>query len=403
MGQESSPFLDFQIQGGSKGRKSMEVMILQIHTFITALAQTGAQPLWHGFLFKLVPFIIVLGLLIFFHELGHFLAAKFFGVKVERFSFGLGPRLIGLKMGETDYRISAFPLGGYVKMTGEGIDEEVPEEDEARSFLYKPAWQRMIIVLCGPFFNFFFAVAVFSLGFLFVGQVFLTSQIGEVKPNFPAYQAGLRSGDTIVQVAGRPVKTWKELPEIIHKNQGQPIPLTFIRGGKRYTTEVTPVKSMVKNIFGEEANEPVIGITPSGKYFTKKLGPLESFRNGVLQTWGVIKLTWISLVKLVERKLPLETLGGPIFIAQLAGQEAQEGWTNLLFFTALLSVNLGILNLLPIPILDGGHLFFFGLEWIVGKPISLKKREMAQQVGLFILIMLMVFVFYNDIMRILQQ
>jgi len=381
----------------------MEMILLQIQSILPGLsAIADVRFLFSGFLFKLVPFIIVLGLLIFFHELGHFWAAKFFGVKVERFSFGLGPRLVGLKVGDTDYRISAMPLGGYVKMVGEGLDEEVSEKEKQFSFSHKAVWKRMVIVLCGPLFNFFFAVGVFSLGFLLVGQVILTSEIGEVKPDYPAYHAGLRSGDKIISMAGRSITTWKELPEIVRKNPGKPIPVVFIRGERKYSTEVTPISSTVKNIFGEEVQERVIGVTPSGKYFTKELGSFEAVQGGIIQTLGIIKMTLISLIKLIERKLPLETLGGPIFIAQLAGQQAQEGWTNLLFFTALLSVNLGILNLLPIPILDGGHLIFFGIEWIIGKPLSLKKREVAQQVGMFILVMMMVFVFYNDIVRILQ-
>jgi regulator of sigma E protease len=382
----------------------MEAIILQFQTIFTLLAGTTAdQPWFYGLLFKVVPFIIVLGLLIFFHELGHFGAAKFFGVKVERFSFGLGPRLFGLKVGDTDYRVSAFPLGGYVKMVGEGLDEEVPLEEQRVSFSHKAVWKRMIIVLCGPLFNFFFAIAVFCLIFLVVGQVILTNEIGDVKPDYPAHKAGLRSGDKIIRIADKPISSWKELPEIIRGNPGKAVPLVFIREGREYRVEVTPVKTTVKNLFGEEVQEAVIGVSPSGKFFTRELGLLEACENGIVQTWGTIKLTWISLVKLVQRKVPLETLGGPIFIAQLAGQQAQEGWTSLLFFTALLSVNLGILNLLPIPILDGGHLVFFGLEWILGKPLSLKKREVAQQVGMFILIMLMVFVFYNDIARIIQH
>jgi regulator of sigma E protease len=381
----------------------MEMISLPIQNLFTFFAAAAeASPWYYGIFFKLGPFIVVLGLLIFFHELGHFLAAKWFGVKVERFSFGLGPRLIGLKVGETDYRISAFPLGGYVKMVGEGLDVEVPEEEKIRSFSEKAVWKRMLIVFCGPVFNFFFAVGVFFLGFLFVGQTILTSEIGEVKPNYPAYQAGLRSGDKILRLAGRPVSNWKDLPEIVRKNPGNPISVVFARGDRQYTTQVTPISSTVKNFFGEDVQEAVIGVTPSGKYFTKKLGLWGAFQSGVGQTYEITKLTIVSLIKLVQRKVPLETLGGPIFIAQLAGQQAQEGWTNLLFFTALLSINLGILNLLPIPILDGGHLIFFGIEWIIGKPLSLKKREIAQQVGMFILILLMVFVFYNDLVRIIQ-
>ncbi len=381
----------------------METIILQLQSLSTFfLATAEAQPWFYGILFKLVPFIIVLGLLIFFHELGHFGAAKIFGVKVERFSFGLGPRLVGLKVGETDYRISALPLGGYVKMVGEGLDDEVSEEEKERSFSDKAVWKRMVIVFCGPLFNFFFALVVFFLGFFFVGQVILTSEIGEVKPDYPAYHAGLRSGDKIIRMAGRPITTWKELPEIVRANPGKPIPVVFVRGEQSYAADITPIRSTVKNLFGEDVQETVIGVTPSGKFFTQELDLLEAFQGGIAQTWGITKMTVISLLKLIQRKVPLETLGGPIFIAQLAGQQAQEGWTNLLFFTALLSINLGILNLLPIPILDGGHLVFFGIEWITGKPISLKKREIAQQVGMFILILLMVFVFYNDIVRIIQ-
>ena len=287
-------------------------------------------------------------------------------------------------------------------MVGEGLDDEVSEEEKERSFSYKAVWKRMMIVVCGPLFNFFFAMGVFSLGFLLVGQVILTSDVGEVKPDYPAYKAGLRSGDKIISMAGRPITTWKELPDVVRKNAGKAIPVIFVRGDRQYKTEVTPITSTVKNIFGEDVQETVIGVSPSGKFFTKSLGLGEALQGGILQTYEIIKLTVVSLIKLVQRKVPLETLGGPIFIAQLAGQQAQEGWANLLFFTALLSVNLGILNLLPIPILDGGHLVFFAIEWISGKPLSLKKREIAQQVGMFILILLMVFVFYNDIVRIIQ-
>lgn len=381
----------------------MEMILLQIQNLMAVLTATAEAPSWYyGLLFKVGPFILVLGLLIFFHEMGHFLAAKFFGVKVERFSFGLGPRLVGIRVGETDYRISALPLGGYVKMVGEGLEDEVLEEEKERSFSHKAVWKRMLIVFCGPVFNFFFAIGVFFLGFLFVGQVILTSDVGEVKPDYPAYKAGLRPGDKIIRMADRPITTWKELPDIVRKNPGKPISVIFIRGGQQYKTEVTPIPSTVKNLFGEDVQETVIGVSPSGKFFTQDLGLWGAFQAGIVQAYEITKLTVVSLVKLVQRKVPLETLGGPIFIAQLAGQQAQEGWANLLFFTALLSINLGILNLLPIPILDGGHLIFFAIEWVIGKPLSLKKREIAQQIGMFILILLMGFVFYNDVIRMIH-
>ena len=370
---------------------------------LNLLAALEPSPWLSGFLYKVIPFIIVLGLLIFFHELGHFLAAKAFGVRVVAFSFGFGPRLLGLKVGETDYRVSAIPLGGYVKMTGEGPDEDLTTEDQQVSFSHKALWKRMLIVFCGPFSNFLFSVLVFFFVFLLLGQMILTNEIGEVKPNYPAYKAGLRSGDTIFQVAGRTIRNWKELPEVIKQNPNRAIPVIFERGNKRYRTEVTPISSPVKNIFGEEVRETIIGISPSGKFITREQGPLEALGDALVQTWTISKMTVLSVVKLIQQKVPLDTLGGPILIAQLAGQQAQEGWTNLLFFAALLSINLGILNLLPIPILDGGHLLFFGIEGVIRRPLSLKKRELAQQIGMAILILLMVFVFYNDILRIIQQ
>ena len=179
--------------------------------------------------------------------------------------------------------------------------------------------------------------------------------------------------------------------------------MVFERGKERIETVVTPIQRPIKNIFGEEVQEAVIGISPAGHLVNRDLS-LEALRDGGVQTWKVTQLTIISLVKLMQRRLPLETLGGPIFIAQLAGQQAREGWVNLIMFTALLSVNLGILNLLPIPVLDGGHIFFFLLvEAILRRPLSLKSREVAQQVGMFVLILFMVFVFYNDLLRVFSK
>jgi len=185
--------------------------------------------------------LIGLGIMVFVHELGHFLAAKLFGVRVIRFSFGLGPRLVGIKLGETDYCLSAFPLGGFVKMVGEGTGDEVPPEEEARSFANKPVWQRIVIVFCGPLFNFFFALAVFTLVLAAFGQMDLTNEIGEVKAGYPAEIAGLRPGDKILQIDGSTITRWKELPEIIRRYPDQPVTLVYEREGQRLKTVVTPV------------------------------------------------------------------------------------------------------------------------------------------------------------------
>jgi regulator of sigma E protease len=351
-------------------------------------------------LLTLLATALVLGILIFVHELGHFLAAKAAGVGVERFSFGLGPKVLGIKFGDTEYRLSAIPLGGYVKMVGEAPGEEVPPELAPRSFTEKSVSKRACIVLAGPLGNFLFAFLVFFLVFWAMGLPTLSTEIGEVMKDMPAYQAGLRPGDRIRTLDGTPVKRWEEMAGRIRKSQGSPVTLTLEREGKPYQVRITPVFKTAQNLFGEEVQVPAIGVSPAKKILTEFIGPIEALVVGVQKTADVTKLTVLSLVKLIQRKIPLKTLGGPIFIAQLAGQQAQEGVVSLLFFAALISVNLAILNLLPIPILDGGHLIFFLIEAVLRRPLSLKMRETAQQVGMTLLILLTIFIFYNDLARI---
>jgi regulator of sigma E protease len=342
----------------------------------------------------------ILGALIFVHELGHFLAAKLSGVGVRRFSLGFGPKVVSRQVGETDYRISAIPLGGYVKMVGEIPGEELDPADRPRSFTDKPVSSRFAIVLAGPAFNLLFALLIFVLLFTLYGLPVLSPEIGEVKAGFPAAKAGLKQGDVVVAIGGERVWRWDQLAEVIRANPGKSIPINVKRQGKLIQTSVVPEVRQVENIFGESRPAPVIGVAAAGQVVVHRVGPLEAASQGVLQTWGVIKLTVLGIIKLIERVVPAKSLGGPILIAQIAGQTAQKGLLSVLFFAASLSINLGIINLLPIPILDGGHLLFFGLEGLMGRPVSLRKREVAQQVGLFMLILLIIFVFYNDISRI---
>jgi regulator of sigma E protease len=342
----------------------------------------------------------ILGALILVHEFGHFLAAKLSGVGVRRFSLGFGSRLLCRTMGETEYCLSAIPLGGYVKMVGEAPGDDLDPADEPRSFTHKPLWKRFAIVLCGPLFNLLFALFIFCAVFTFYGLPVMSPEIGEVKAGFPAAKAGLKPGDVVVAVDGRPVARWDTLAEIIRANPGRPIRLTVSRHGVLVSASVVPETRPVENIFGEKNDAPVIGVAASGKVRVEKVGPVSALSYGTMQTWTVIKLTVLGMVKLIERVVPARSLGGPILIAQIAGQTAQKGLLSVLFFAAALSVNLGIINLIPIPVLDGGHLLFFGLEALMGRPVSLRKREVAQQVGLFILVLLIIFVFYNDISRI---
>ncbi|MBW2145763.1 MAG: RIP metalloprotease RseP [Deltaproteobacteria bacterium] len=341
---------------------------------------------------------IVLGVLIFVHELGHFLLAKRLGVKVLKFSLGFGSRLVSKKIGETEYQISAFPLGGYVKMVGENPEDQVSPEEETRSFSGQRLWKRIAIVVAGPGFNFLFAMVIFSMLF-FVGIPSLTTEIGDIRKGFPSEKAGLQPGDVIAAVNGRKIQFWEELSESIRNSQGRPLTFTVLRGEKTFDISISPVNSSGQNLFGEEVSNWIIGISGSSNYINRRFGPLTSIWRGVEQTWKISQLTILSVVKLIQRIIPMDTLGGPILIAQLAGKQAREGILNFFFFMALISVNLGILNLLPIPILDGGHLLFFMIEAVVGVPVKARFREVAQQVGIFLLIVLMAFVFYNDIMR----
>jgi regulator of sigma E protease len=340
--------------------------------------------------------ILVLGVLIFAHETGHFLLAKRSGVGVQKFSLGFGPRLFGFRRKETEYLISAIPLGGYVKMVGEDPQEVAP--DPQKSFSHKPVWLRSLIVFAGPAFNFILAVLLFWVCFV-IGIPALTTKIGEVKEGFPAAKAGIKPGDRIVAVDGEKTEHWNDLAIRIHNSPGRSLRVTLERAGKREELIITPQATKQKTLFGDEVEVGLLGISPGQEFVVERMGPFRAFTLSLSRTWEVSELMVLSIVRLVQGKIPAKTIGGPILVAQLAGEQARMGIINLLIFTALLSINLAILNLLPIPVLDGGHLFFFVLEAIRGKPIALKKRELAQQIGLIILVALMIFAFYNDLFR----
>ena len=347
--------------------------------------------------------VLLLGILIFVHELGHFLAAKAVGVRVERFSLGFPPKMIGKKIGETDYVLSWVPLGGYVKMFGENPDEadSVPPEEEHRSFTHKPIWARFLIVFAGPGSNFFFAFLIFWIMFAVDGLPHLTAYVGKVQEGMPAAAAGLKADDKIVAIDAQEITYWDDLLVKIRESKGREIEVTLQRNSRTVTTRLTPRLVTSKNIFGEDIQVPMIGIEVRGDTLVEAINPLTAIYYGAVRTWDLSRLTVLSVIKLIQRKIPLKTLGGPIFIAQLAGEQARAGIINLIFLGALLSINLGILNLLPIPVLDGGHLFFFVLEMVIRRPVSLRIREKAQQAGLVVLLLFMAFIFYNDLARII--
>lgn len=346
--------------------------------------------------------IIALGVLIFIHELGHFLLAKSCGVGVEKFSLGFGPKIIGKKVGETEYLLSALPLGGYVKMVGEGEDAEVTEEQLKHSFAEKSPLQRIAIVAAGPVFNLLFALLIFIVIYL-MGVPAVTTKVGEVMPGKPAAKAGLMAGDLITAVNGKAVNRWDEFAKIIAEGKLAPLELQVKRGQEARKFTMVPESRTSKNLLGETVTQPIVGVVSAGETVIDHFPPLEAIQKGSAQCWNVIKLTVLSLVRLVERAIPLDTIGGPIMIVKMAGQQAAAGGINFLAFVALLSINLGVLNLLPVPVLDGGHLAFFVIELIIGRPVSKKAREVAQQVGLVLLISLMTLAFYNDIARMIMS
>lgn len=433
----------------------------------------------------------LLGILIFVHELGHFLFAKLLGVKVLKFSLGFGPKVVGKKIGETEYCISAFPLGGYVKMFGEEPGEELPQDERERAFSSQPIWKRFSIVFFGPIFNLIFAAFVFVVIFMAGVQV-LYPDVGKISEKSPAEVAGLMTGDRITEINGHAVGRWDEVESYIEKSNGAPLHLKVERKGKVIAVQVTPRRKAIKNLFGEKeeiweigvsplvypvvgevfkgspAGEAglrkgdriyaiqgtdiktwndmtdlirsspgkplkftirrddafiertiipekntvtvpgggkkeigLIGITPMENSFTKKFGPVSALSLGLRKTWDICVLTAESVVKLIQKVIPARTIGGPIMIFEMAGQTASRGATDFFTFMGIISINLGVLNLLPIPILDGGHLLFLCIEAVRRRPVSERVVMLAQRVGLALLISLMAFAFYNDILKLI--
>jgi regulator of sigma E protease len=349
-----------------------------------------------------VATIIVLGVLIFMHELGHFLVAKLCGVRVEAFSLGFPPKLLHKKIGDTDYRLSVVPLGGYVKLLGENPNDEVPPGLEPYSFMHHPLWHRISIVLAGPMFNLFFAILALFLIFAISGIPYLTTDIGGVKPDSPAAQAGLRQGDQVLSLDGRPVRRWDDLARQIRQTGTRPLLVKVQRGEEVLEVRLVPQAMETTDIFGSKVAAVLIGISSGERLLMEQVGPLKALKEGFVYTYRLCYLTVQSILKLLSREMPLKTLGGPILIAQVAGKQAKLGVSHLVHFMAVLSVNLFLLNLLPIPILDGGHLFFFFLEAVRGKPVPIKHREMAQGLGLMLILALMMLVFYQDILRLVN-
>lgn len=348
---------------------------------------------------NIIYFAIALGFLIFVHELGHFIVAKLTNVKVLTFSLGFGKKLLRFRKGETEYAISVVPLGGYVKLLGEGSEEEVSQGEAHRSFSNKPPFIRMLIAFTGPFFNLLFAFVLFLCVFSITGYPIPSTEVGTVIQGDPADTAGIRPGDTIVGINKVKTEYFDDIMIAIKESAAGPITVTVQRESSAIDFILTPKAIEEKNILGDTFKRRVIGITPSGTILTKRESPPKAFISAVGQTYLSGKLTIIILVKIVQGVVSAKNIGGPIAIFQETGKRAKQGISDFLNFLGLLSVNLAIINLLPIPILDGGHILFQFIELVTRKKIPDRAIEIAHKFGFVILILIMALAFYNDLDR----
>lgn len=345
-----------------------------------------------------LAFLITLSLIILVHEWGHFAMARAIGVKVERFSFGFGPRLAAFRRGGTEYRVCLLPFGGYVKLAGEEAEDAPPAASRSWEYRSRSVWERMSIVAAGPAVNYLLGWLLFWAVFL-AGAPVYTPRIGQVIEDYPAAEAGLKPADRILEVAGRPVETWEEMTRAIRAQTG-PIPLRIEREGEVFSETLEPAWVTHRNVLGREVRTPMIGVTPSKETTLQRYGFGAAALKAGERVWFLTRVTLLALWRLATGGLSLkDSFTGPIGIFYITSSVAEQGWAPLLQFIAVLSVCIGLFNILPIPILDGGHLLFLAIERVRGRAVSVRVQEGFLKVGLAFLLLLLVAVTYNDFIR----
>jgi regulator of sigma E protease len=348
----------------------------------------------------LVSFVFVLGVLIFFHELGHFLVAKKVGIGVERFSLFFPPNIVSRKIGETTYCIGSIPLGGYVKMVGENPDDETV--GASNEFTSKPFLSRAAVLIAGPFMNYILAVGLLTGIYYFVGIPYYSPDrvvIGEVSQDSPASRAGLQQDDQIIAVNGQPITGFESMRNVIKEVIEKPVQVTWVRGMDTLSTGIVTRKGESIDEKGNPVAVGEIGVSQKSSGY-QEFGLVESISNGFITTNVIVWETLKFLKQLLSFQVSAKMIGGPLFIAQQSGKEARRGLPWLLFFMAQVSANLAVLNIQPIiPILDGGQLLFLIIEKIRGAPLSIKARIAAQYFGILAVLSLILVVTYNDILR----
>jgi regulator of sigma E protease len=377
---------------------------------------SGINTLGFGVLGILVPFLFVLTPVVFFHELGHFLVARWCGVKILVFSIGFGPELLGFNDRHgTRWKIAAIPLGGYVKFFGDDNAASVPnpaaiagmtEQERRDSFIYQPVARRAAIVAAGPFANFVLAVVIFASLFMIFGKPSASPRVDAVQTASAAEAAGFKPGDLVLTINGRAIESFPDMQQIVGTSAGETLLFEVERGGVRVNLKATPALKEIKDRFGNVHRQGVLGITrspsPDDAHF-QPVGPVKALELGVQRTWFVAERTLSYLGGVISGREAADQLGGPIRIAQVSGQVATEGLPSLFSLAAVLSVSIGLLNLFPVPLLDGGHLLFYGIEAMRGKPLSERAQEVGFRIGLAIVVMLMIFATYNDILHLAAQ
>ena len=345
--------------------------------------------------------LLVFGGLIFFHELGHFLVARFFNMGVKIFSLGFGPALVSFKRGKTVYQIAAIPLGGFVSLVGETPSADTPNEfTDEENFSLRPAWQRFCVIAAGSIFNLLLAWII-CWGLMWAnGRTIIPPVIGEILPHSAAYESPLRVGDTIVSLNGISISRFGDMPPIVQRTQDNDITVVARQPDDTLITfTVKPTRLSQETTDGRRVEAWSIGFRP-GSVERQTFGFIAAGREGMIEAKNMVVFIWRALGDLVSRKVAFDNVGGPILIAQVIYQQADHGLISVLLLAALISVNLGVLNLLPIPVLDGGHLLFLLVEMTTGRQIPTKVQEKAMMIGLFLLIALMLAATFNDVMRI---
>jgi regulator of sigma E protease len=359
-----------------------------------------------------VPFLFVLSVVVFFHELGHFLVARFCGVRVLTFSIGFGPELMGFHDRHgTRWKLAAIPLGGYVKFFGDENAGSAPDASQlttmnpgerAVSFHFQPVWKRAAIVFAGPLANFLLAIVIFAGIFMIYGKQTMSARVDSVQADSAAAVAGFQPGDIVLAIDGQPIENFADMQRIVSENADRTLSIKVDRNGTPLVLKATPTLKEVKDSFGNLHRIGILGITRSmapGDVKYQPVSPAQAIWLGGQETWFVVDRTLSYIGGVIVGREAADQLGGPIRIAQISGQVATIGFAALVHLAAVLSVSIGLLNLFPIPLLDGGHLLFYAIEAVRGRPLSERAQEVGFRIGLAIVVMLMIFATFNDIVH----